>query len=376
MNTQKNSLEYKINLAAQQAITNRVFPGCAISIFSNVHKKFNFEVYAGRNTYETTERKIDGESVFDLASLTKNILHLLVHVLHQRKKIRHDEKVGELLGLRGKWTSLIEIKHLITFSIDFNIKQKFESLYDPEKRYTAGREIMSLIKNADLRFLPGTDHVYRDMTSVLLGMYLEGKFKVSLEELFDEYLFDPLDLASLCFKPRESLSDRYIVPTEEENKIMELMSGHVNDETAGMFLPRNVGCAGLFSRLDDVTKLFDIVLRSYDSKDEHRFFTKETCRLINEDQLNLSEHVYSYGFDKFGIISPDYTKCNYFNYHTMLGTGFSGTSVMIEPIKSKVGIIILSNCLYPKRPDTNEGIKSFRKTIANLVVDQLHEISI
>ncbi len=376
MNNKKNSLEFKINLAAQQAIAKQIFPGCAISIFSNVHKNLNFEVYAGRNTYEAKSRKIDTESVFDLASLTKNILHLLVHVLYQRKKIKYDEKVAGLLGLKGKWTSLIEIKHLITFSIDFDIKQKFESLYDPENRYTASREIMSLIKNADLRFLPGTDHVYRDMTSVLLGMYLEVKLKVSLEELFDEYLRDPLSLTSLCFKPRESLSERYIVPTEDRNKIMELLPGNVCDETAGMFLPRNVGCAGLFSRLDDVTRLFDTVLRSYDSRDEHRFFTKETCRLINEDQLNLSEHVYSYGFDKFGVISPDYTKCNYFNYHTMLGTGFSGTSVMIEPIKSKIGIIILSNCLYPRRPDTNHDIRSFRKTIANLVVDQLHEVSI
>lgn len=369
MNTKKNSLEQKITTAAQQAIRNQIFPGCAISVFSNVHRNFNFEVYEGRNTYDEHSRKIDKYSVFDIASITKTVVHLATHILVQEKKLGYHDKIAKMFDLTGDATDLIEVRHLLMFAIDFNL------FYDPlnDKTLTS-KKIMSLVKKSDLRFPPGMGHEYRDITTILLSMFLEKKMKLSIAEILEKYLFDRLGLVDIIFNPLDRFAPTYIVPTEKENLIRTLELGDVHDETATLFLPRNVGCSGLFARLPDLELLFESVLKSYDSKNKNPLFTQKTCELMNRDQLNLRGHSFTYGFDKLEPTTLNYTHCKAFNKHTMLATGFTGCSIMIEPIHSHVGILILSNRTYPERGKIH-GIRQFRKTVANLVVNELHGIA-
>lgn len=365
----KKKLQKEIGTAAHQAIADHVFPGAAISIFSSKYRELNFDVYAGRNNYNSSSRKIDEESVFDIASLTKTVIHLVTHVLVQRKKLNYHDRIAKVFGMTGDATDLIEVRHLLMFAIDFNV------YYNPvvDRGLTAER-IMNLLKKADLRFPPGMGHEYRDITTILLGMFLEFKMKLPLSEILDEYLFGPLNITDVVFNPRDRFHEGFIVPTEARNLIRSLLPGQVHDETATLFLPRIVGCAGLFARLGDLKSLFETVLDSYDSKNEHRFFTKQSCELMNRDQLNLIGHSFTYGFDKFEPTTLNYTHCKSFNRHTMLATGFTGCSIMIEPVHSHVGILVLTNRINPERGKIH-GIKQFRKTIANLVVNELHGIS-
>lgn len=366
-----NKLKNSIIAAAHRAIHDQIFPGCAISIFTNNYKDrtLNFNVYAGRNTYDETSRLIDEDSVYDIASLTKTIVHLVTHILVQQKKLHYNERVAKVLGLTGDATDLIEVRHLLMFAIDFNV------YYDTKNDKTlTSKKIMSLVKKSDLRFPPGMGHEYRDITTILLTMFLEKKTGLVISEILDEYLFGRVGVTDIVFNPLDRFDPRYIVPTESKNLIRILLPGQVHDETATLFESRNVGCAGLFARLPDLQLLFESVLKSYDSKNEHRLFTKQTCELMNRDQLKLMGHSFTYGFDKFEPTTLNYTHCKVFNKNTILATGFTGCSIMIEPIHSRVGILILSNRTYPERGKIH-GIKQFRKTIANLVVNELHGIS-
>lgn len=360
------SLQQNTSQKAKEAIDKGIFPGVAIDVSSPLYPEHNFQIYEGHHEYEQPAHSVHQTSVYDLASLTKTVTYLLANKLAEKGIINYSDKVAGLLGLKGKGTELIEVRHLLTFTIDFEIATKFWTLYSPELNRSNADLVMDIVRSADLRFQPGAAHIYRDITTVLLSLYLEEQTGDTLQNLFREHLFRPLDVSGVYFTPNKYVPAPFIVPTEKRNLIRSLEVGDIHDETAQMFAPRRVGCAGLFGNLVEVSKLFRAVLLSYSKENKDPFFNEKTRELMLKDQLGIPGHGFTYGFDRLDI-SPNYTKCKCANQNMILFTAFTGCSIMIEPIRWQTMILILSNRVWPQRPENNSGIIAFRKEVANLV---------
>ena len=118
------------------------------------------------------------------------------------------------------------------------------------------------------------------------------------------------------------------------------------------------GNAGLFGTADSALKLTKIFT------DKGLFNGR---RILKEESVNLMTHAQienrSVGFMVQNPLSP----CGpLFSKDSYGHTGFTGTSIWIEPEES-LKIIVFTNRVYFGRENTAEKIKSFRREVHSLI---------
>lgn len=130
-----------------------------------------------------------------------------------------------------------------------------------------------------LVFEPGTNYVYSCNGFILLGFILEKLYKMSLDEIYNEYLVKPLGFTR----------SRFNIALDEENaavcyKWKDVGKIRIDDENV-YTMGGVAGSGGSFSSLDDMKKFIEAVL----AKDE---------RLYTEELFELAENNYT----------PDYSE--------------------------------------------------------------------
>ena len=342
------------------AINNSIFPGASVVVLKDGKKVLNFQ--SGFQTYEK-KNKIHSQSIYDLASLTKVIATTPVAMkLFAQKKLPLDEPIKDFITLfSGENKNKVTIRHLLTHSSGLMPFDTFPIDYSKDK-------ILLEIINKPLINKPGSEYVYSDFGPILLKNIYEIVSNKKFEQLCSDYIFKPLKMKNTFFNPDE----RYfkdIVPTEIDTVYKRgLLKGVVHDERAWQ-LGGVAGHAGLFSTSDDLAR-FCLMMINGGHLEGKRYFNADIITEFVAKQ-NLPENSNrALGWDtpsKKGSLSG-----NFFSDGSYGHTGFTGTSIWIDP-NEKIGIIVLTNRVHPSR--NKPGMRDFRINFHDDVMQTLKKLN-
>jgi CubicO group peptidase (beta-lactamase class C family) len=246
-------------------------------------------------------------------------------------------------------------------------------------------EAMALLDSTPLASAPGTVEIYSDLNAVILTQVLESIYRQRLDSLLEERLFEPLGMTSTGYLPSPALRHR-VAPTEMDPWRGRLLRGEVHDENAAV-MDGVSGHAGLFSSAEDMLIFAEWMLEarsggqavrrsSHEVEDLKRPTARPPDRPIVRTSL-VSEFTRrqnlipgssrALGWD---TPSPGGSAGNHLSRRSFGHTGFTGTSIWIDP-EQQLAIILLSNRVNPTR--NNARWHPIRGKIADLVMTTLIE---
>jgi CubicO group peptidase (beta-lactamase class C family) len=382
----------KIDSIVNDAIAQKAIPGAVVLAARN--GKIVYEKAFGHLTYENT-LPVYPETIYDLASVTK-IMATTVSVmkLYDEGKIDLQKTLGDYLPwVRGsnKETLLLRdillhqagLKSFIPFykeTVDSTRENSPLPAYyclRPDKQYSIRvaenmymrndwvDTMYARILNSELG--PAGKYIYSDNDFIFMGKIVESITGKSLDNYVKENFYDPLQMKSTGFKPRERFSLQMIAPTEKETGFrQQLIQGDVHDPGAAMF-GGVAGHAGLFSNAHDLAVLAEVMLNGGELNGM-RFFKKETIDFFTAYQAESRRGI---GFDKpekDNASRPEPYPARSASPETFGHTGFTGTCIWMDPVRH-LTFIMLSNRVH----NNGDSNKFLRMNVRPKVLETIYE---
>jgi uncharacterized protein YbbC (DUF1343 family)/CubicO group peptidase (beta-lactamase class C family) len=339
-----------LDAAIEQAVKEDQIPG-AVLLIGHDGKVVYQKAYGWRSlTPEKEPMTLD--TIFDAASLTKVVATTsCIMKLVEDGKLRMADRVTQYLPEYQAGRSDITVKQLLThFSglrPDLDLKPEWSG-------YEEGI-LKALIDKPTS--LPGTRFVYSDINFILLGEIVHQLTHETLPQYAQEKIFGPLGMTDTMFLPPPSLASR-IAPTEVVARGEPPLRGVVHDETT-RFMGGVAGHAGLFTTAADLSKFAQMML-GMGTREGVRIFSPLTVRTFTSPETPAENPVIrGYGWD---IDSPFAgNRGELFPVGSYGHTGFTGTSLWIDPSTNSY-VILLANSVHPNR---RPPITSLRARVAS-----------
>ncbi len=335
------------------AVTRGVIPGGVVLVGHNgevVYRKA-----FGMRSLEPAREAMTVDTIFDLASMTKCVATATaVMKLVQEGKIRLNDPVAAYLpefAKNGKGNITIRqlLTHFSGLGADLGLKTAWQG------RAAAFR----LAMDAQPIFPPGARFVYSDINFETLGFVVEKVSGMSLDEYTAKEIFEPLGMRETRFLPPAEWRAR-IAPTEYDEH-HRMMRGMVHDPTAQR-MGGVAGHAGLFSTADDLAKYARDLLTGF-----HVLTPLSVEKMSTPQQPPTASVLRGLGWD---IDSPfSSNRGEFFPVGSFGHTGFTGTSIWIDPVTNSY-VIILTNAVHP-RGSNSAAIVSVRARVASAVAQGL-----
>ena len=354
------TLSFKIDSILQTRVNLDEIPGAVIQIKkdNNVIYKNAFG-YAQKYDYDhqllNPPDSMTINSLFDIASLTKVIgTTTSIMLLVDRGLLRIEDPVYKYIkAFDTPEKREITIRHLLTHTAGL---YEWYPLY---YRASDKTESYKVIEELPLMFPVGAQRRYSDLGFVLLGEIIETISGLPLEKFMRQNIFTPLGMDKTTYNPLRSGNFKNIAATSHGNpyekrmvydstlgfKMKEIdplkwngwrlytLKGEVNDGNAWYANKGISGAAGLFSTVDDLQILVDMLLNKGRSG-TRQFISEKTI------QLFLTKDKFNNGLG--WMMDPE----NSFMKNAPAGsfghTGFTGTSISIVP-KFDLSVILLIN---------------------------------
>jgi uncharacterized protein YbbC (DUF1343 family) len=345
-----------LDSAINQAIAAGRLPGAALVVGHEgrvIHRK----AY-GKRSLEPAVEAMTLDTVFDLASLTKVIATTSsLMKLFEEGKFRLNDKITDYIPEFQGGKSDITIRNLFTH---FSGLQPDVPLKPEWTGYEHGIKLACTFAPAGA---PGAKYVYSDINFLLLGDLVRRLSGLPLEEYSRRNVFLPLGMKETQFQPPAALRPR-IAPTERTVKGGAPLRGVVHDPTA-RFMGGVAGHAGLFSTADDMARFAQMMLNEGELEGV-RVFSPLTVRKFTEPQSPPDQPILrGLGWD---IDSPHSgNRGELFPIGSYGHTGFTGTSIWIDP-SSKTYVILLANSVHP---DARPALTPLRSKVATITAAAL-----
>ncbi len=343
----------------EQAIADSVFPGAQIAI---VHDgKLVALKGFGHHTYDPNSPKVTTRTIYDMASVTKVVVTTTIAMqLWEKKQLRLDVPVKSYIPeFSGGLKDSVTVRHLLTHSGGLHWwVPLWEKVSTPDS-------VIPYICSLPLDYAPGDSFVYSDLGMMLMQEILERVTGKSLDQLAKSMVFQPLDMRNSMFNPPDSLKYR-IAPTEIGGSMHRgLIHGEVHDENA-FFRGGVSGHAGLFSNARDMANFAQMYLWGGVYK-HHRLVWPQTIQYWTQRQNIPPGSDRALGWDTPSM--EGYSSAgHYFSAHSFGHTGFTGTSIWIDP-DNNVAAILLTNRVHPTRK--NRKIIQFRPKFYDAVMEAI-----
>ncbi|MFQ6485066.1 serine hydrolase [Brachybacterium epidermidis] len=280
------------------------------------------------------------DTIYDLASISKLFTATAVMQLVERDRLGLEDTVASHLprfGENGK--EQVTIAHLLShvggLPAFTNLWQNYP---DVSSRVDAALTVKPTAA-------PGTQYVYSDLGLIALGKVVEKISGVGLDEFVRENITAPLGMTETMYNPPAELIDR-IAATEYMAATGELVRGHVHDENAHS-LGGVAGHAGVFSTARDLAVFAQMFLNGgvYGGA---RVLEASTVRDMFTDRI---AEVTGAGGARRGLgpeLSAWYYHAGLTSPYSGAHTGFTGTSLVIDPLTDTI-VIMLTNSVHPTR---------------------------
>jgi len=342
-----------------RAVGDQAFPGGVLA----VGYRGELFVHAfGRQTYEATSPAVTPDTLYDAASLTKAVATTtLVAMQVEAGRLALDLPVSRYIpewanGPNPEWRKTVTLRHLLTHSSGLPAHKDYFLTIRSQ------REAVTRICQEPLEYQPGSKSVYSDLDFILFGEILERVTGKSVSQLAREEIFTPLGMSNTMFQPPKTLAAR-IAPTENDMAYRKrLVRGEVHDENA-FAMGGVAGHAGMFATAPDLAVFCEMLLNG-GIYAHHRFLTRATVTQFTAPQA-LSANTRTLGWM---VPTQDSSSGHYFSARSFGHTGFTGTSLWIDP-DGQLFVILLTNRVYPTR--ANGKIAAVRPALHDAVVEAL-----
>jgi uncharacterized protein YbbC (DUF1343 family)/CubicO group peptidase (beta-lactamase class C family) len=340
-----------LDQTVEQAIEDGRIPGAVLLVGHKgqiVHRK----AYGKRALVPTAE-PMTVDTIFDLASLTKVVATTSsLMKLFEEGKFRLNDRVTQYLPEFQGGKSDITIRNLFTH---FSGEPPDLQLNPPWSGYQTGIH-MAMIEKPTAP--PGTHFVYSDINFILLGELVHRLSGQMLSDYARQQIFLPLGMKETMFQPPASLVPR-IAPTERIGANGPPLRGVVHDETS-RYMGGVAGHAGVFSTAGDLARFCEMLLGN-GQLDGTRVFSPLTVEKFTTPQSPPDQPILrGLGWD---IDSPfSGNRGDLFPIGSYGHTGFTGTSIWIDPV-SDTYVILLANSVHPFRRPAITGLRGKIATI-------------
>lgn len=273
-------------------------------------------------------------TIYDLASLTKVVgTTTAAMVLFDQGKLALDEKVTHYVpGFSGGMKDEVTVRQLLMHRGGLPAgRDLWRHAHSPE-------EARQMVLDVPLEYRPGTGFVYSDLGADILGMVVENASGEKLDVFLQSHVFGPLGMTDTGFRPSESLVER-IAPTEVSPPRGYPIRGEVHDENA-FALGGVAGHAGLFGTASDLA-VFAQMLLNGGIYDGNRIIADSTVKLFTARAAGSRALGWEVGEGQHGAGA-------YLGENTFGHTGFTGTSMWIDP-EREMFVILLTNRVHAAR---------------------------
>jgi len=315
-----------------------IFSGAVWRIAAKGRVVSTGSVGLAKRTPSTRPMRID--TIFDLASLTKPICTgTLCLMMVESGQLSLGEHPAEYLReLKPSWAREITIGQLLSHS------SGLPAGIPLRKMCSKPGEILDAFSRIELVYGPGTGALYSDAGFVLLGLLLERASGEVLAALFNKRVANRLGLKDTMFKP----------PLENKERIAA---------TNARFMGGVSGHAGLFSTVEDLEKFCWSLLG-----EGEELLSPSTVRMatraVSRDDGNV------FGLSWFKRRSPLNPAGRMMSPAAFGHTGYTGTSIWIDPERSAF-VILLTNRVHPHdRKETLGPMNKLRAALHDLSVSQ------
>ena len=357
--TQQEKLTKTVDSILKNAVDSKLIPGAVIEIKKDnkiiCRKAFGFAERNDDNNKPLVHPiSMTTECMFDIASLTKVVgTTTSIMLLVDRGLIKVDDPIGKYLpAFNASDKKQITIRHLLTHTAGLI------TWYPLFYRAHSKQETYKLIDELPLAFPVGKLRHYSDLGFILLGEIIEKVSGMPLEQFDQKNIFIPLGMHHTMYNPLASRFTKFaatshgnpyetrmvhdtslgyvfneINPNQWNGWRTYTLRGEVNDGNAWYALQGISGHAGLFSTIDDLQKLVDMLMNR-GKAGSRQFISEKTI------QLFLTQDDFKNGLG--WMMDPGESFMKGGPAGTFGHTGFTGTSIAVVP-SLKLSVILLIN---------------------------------
>jgi CubicO group peptidase (beta-lactamase class C family) len=352
--SRESAMVKAVSAFLRQCIEREIFPGCAAGI---IYGGRSAVIAEGTLTYEAGSPGVTGNTVYDVASLTKSVptACCALKLIEEGNMTLKSRLIDFVPEFEGAFREGIAVEHLLTHTLDFDFRLS-------EKKELPPEEILRSIFTARLRSPPGECFFYANATSVLLGLVVERAAGERLDKAADSRIFGPLGMRQTTFFP-ETLSGAAIAPAEDDPWRGRIIRGEVHDESAWALRPLLVaGSAGLFSTATDLLR-FCAMLLNEGASEGRRIFKPATVRMMHTNALPQRLGIAAgLGWE---LDRPEFMGTR--RSAAAFGkTGFTGCTMVADPLRG-AGLVLVTNHTFPRRREDRDTINAVRNRLADLV---------
>jgi CubicO group peptidase (beta-lactamase class C family) len=293
--------------------------------------------------------------LFDIASLTKVVgTTTSIMLLADRGLIKIDDSVGKYIpAFNDSDKNAITIRHLLTHTAGL---YEWYPLY---YRCKNKEETYKLIGELPLKFNVGEQRHYSDLGFVILGEIIERVSGLTLQQFTQQNIFIPLGMRKTTYNPLQNGTSLKIAATSHGNPYEKRMvydttlgfrpkeidpgqwngwrtytlRGEVNDGNAWYANGGISGAAGLFSTVEDLQKLVDMLMNN-GKVGSVQFISEKTIEtFLTKEKFNNG---LGWMMDSTNSFMKNVPPGSFGH------TGFTGTSIVVIP-QSGISIILLIN---------------------------------
>ncbi|WP_299247599.1 glycoside hydrolase family 3 N-terminal domain-containing protein [uncultured Lacinutrix sp.] len=374
----------KIDSIANHAVNAGMTPGIQLIVARKGKVIYNKNF--GNHTYNKGSKKVRGDDLYDVASLTKIVATLpLFMEMEEQGIVSLDTKLSEAIPyyknsnkknitFKKMLSHYAQLKPWIPFyfaTLDTVTKQPSTKYYrkSPTGKFNIKvannlymREdyqdsIPKIIKETDL--LSRLRYRYSDLPYYILKQYIEEHYNKPLNELVQDHFYKSLGANNTVYNPYKTISNTRITPTEEDDYYrFQKVQGYVHDMGAAM-QDGVGGHAGVFSNANDIAKIMQMYLQKgyYGGV---RYLKPETIDKFNTCYFCENKVRRGIGFDKpqLGESGPT---CGCVSMTSFGHSGFTGTYTWADPDEELV-YVFMANRTYPSSKGKNMLLRADIRT--------------
>lgn len=312
-----------VNALIERAMARNMVAG-AVALIGN-QEGILYSTARGRLHAGPDAPLINEHTIFDVASLTKVIATApSVMKLVEEGRLNLTDSISrwfpEFIGSRREDITILQLLTHTSGLDDNNL-----SVDQPMK--------MAINRAVNQKYwqVPGTNFQYADINFILLGELVHRITGKTLDVYSRENLFEPLQAQETMFLPPKQLTG-FIAPTDEN------LGGVVQDRNSRR-LGGVAGHAGLFSSAYDLSKFARMML-GRGTLEGKKVFSEQAISLMTAPQFfHRGAIVRGLGWDMDSPFSAP--KGNYFSEASFGHTGYSGSSIWIDP-KQDLFVVLLT----------------------------------
>ncbi len=315
-------------------------PGFSLVVFENY--KIVYSHQFGLKSSNAKE-KIDENTAFSTASISKPITALLCHILEEKGLINLSDPIDKYLKRWHLPKSKFTENNSPTWKQFFNHTSGtnqggFADYYEGDTIPTIKQSLLGQIprydKEIEFLFTPGTSFEYSGGGYVIVQMALEDTLNKSMAELAQEYIFSPLGMKNTTMnQPNEKrfLTNVALVH-DKDGKVIR----------TGLPITPQVGASGMWSTPTDLAKLSIEIQNALRNKN-NKVISHQVAKKVTEvTAFKNAVGGWSYGWQKsFGYSNYDWFSCNGSN------TGVGGN--ILATMTDGNGMVYLANGEKPNR---------------------------